>query len=69
MILTFWFRHEWLFICDNMDAIFKNSDSPPAGIIDKIAASGVLGLSAGEEVSTLFFHKTYSNILAFFQYV
>lgn len=42
--------YEWLFICDNMEAIMKNSDDRPAGIIDKIAMSGVLTLTS-EDVS------------------
>lgn len=36
------FRYEWLFVCDTMDAIFKNSDDIPAGVIDKISLSGIL---------------------------
>ena len=39
-----------------MDAIFKNSDLPPSGIIDKIASSGLLTMSSNEEeVSLLLF--------------
>lgn len=45
-------RHEWLFVCDNMDAIFKNNESPPAGVIDRIAASGVVNIT-NTEVSFL----------------
>lgn len=55
-MLTLFFRHEWLFVCDNMDAIFKNSDLPPSGIIDKIASSGLLTMPSNEEeVSFLLF--------------
>jgi hypothetical protein len=39
-----------------MDAIFKNSDVPPAGIIDKIASSGLLTFPSNEEeVSSFIF--------------
>lgn len=35
--------HEWLFVCDSIDAIFKETDNhPTSGIVDRIAASNVL---------------------------
>lgn len=34
--------HEWLFVCNSMEAIFKSSESPPVGVVDKIGSSGVL---------------------------
>lgn len=33
-------RHEWLFVCDNMDAIFRTDE--PSGIVDMISASGII---------------------------
>lgn len=33
---------QWLFITDNMDAIFKSAEHPPFGIIDKISEAGLI---------------------------
>jgi hypothetical protein len=35
-------RHEWLFICDNIEAIFRNDERDPSGVIDCISRSGIL---------------------------
>ncbi|ANB11316.1 Dop1p [Sugiyamaella lignohabitans] len=34
--------YEWLFISDSMDAIFRNEDRDPSGIVDRISASKLL---------------------------
>ena len=50
-----------------MDAIFKNSDAPPSGIIDKISASGILSKDYGQvclHVFSLLF--ILLTIIAFF---
>ncbi|ODQ67677.1 hypothetical protein NADFUDRAFT_50096 [Nadsonia fulvescens var. elongata DSM 6958] len=41
--------HAWLFITDNMDAIFPSSDSKPVGVIDKIASLSIGTVDVGEK--------------------
>lgn len=40
--------HEWLFICDNMDAIFRE-DKEAVGIIDKVSSEGVISTTPSIE--------------------
>lgn len=74
--------HEWLFICDSIDAIFKESDHPTSGIVDRIASSNVLSVpgpsyESGQVSKTLrkpFFSslgpvKTISQLKPFFDHI
>ncbi|KAA8917810.1 hypothetical protein TRICI_000012 [Trichomonascus ciferrii] len=50
--------HEWLFICDNMDAIFRENKEA-VGIIDKVSSEGVISTTPSIETVS---HPPYSLI-------